>query len=355
MLLSINIATICICFLGQCTTFCCCSSTNVLRGMSTREGYYHEGYFHENQVSSTDNDSYCSSWCSPLKCTNKVPLLRLGHCMTFEEDKGMFTVRCPYFQLKEHNVTKLGYIQLPSNISELNDYMCKPMNRKGFLCKDCIDGFGPSVTSVGYMCSNCTAVQYGVPLYLLVELLPVTVFYVVLFVLQIRLTSAPMTCFIMYSQLIVLELVVDRKIPVDLILPTNPLLRVTLVFYGIWNLDFFRYALPPFCVSSRLQLIHIALLGYISILYPVCLIILSWICIELHDRNCQFLVWLWSPFHKCLVQLRRTCRGIQKRDIIDVFAAFFLLSYSKLVYQSFALLKCTAVCSSQHKGTEKRV
>ena len=67
------------------------SSTNHgLREMSTQEGYYHEGYFHENQVSSTDNDSYCSSWCSPLKCTNKVPPLRLGHCVTFEEDEGIY-------------------------------------------------------------------------------------------------------------------------------------------------------------------------------------------------------------------------------------------------------------------------
>ena len=119
--------------------------------------------------------------------------------------------------------------------------MCKPMNRKGFLCKDCIEGFGPSVTSVGYVCSNCSAGWYGVPLYLLVELLPVTLFYMVIFVLQIRLTSAPMTCFIMYSQLIMLELVVEKRSPVDLLPPTNPLYKVTLVLYGIWNLDFFRY------------------------------------------------------------------------------------------------------------------
>ena len=105
-------------------------------------------------------------------------------------------------------------------------------------------------------------------------------------------------------------------------------------------------------MGSKLQLIHIALLGYVSILYPVCLIILSWICIELHDHNCQLLVRLWRPFQKCLVQLRRTWNV--KRDIIDVFATFLILSCSKLVYQSFAFMKCTKLCSSEH-GAEKLV
>lgn len=296
------------------------------------------------------NFSYCPTWCNPLKCADGGdPLLRLGHCSTFEEDGGVHTVRCPYFQLGGHNMTKrLGYIRLPSNTSELNDYMCKPMNRKGFLCKDCIDGFGPSVTSVGYKCSNCTNVWYGVPLYILMELLPITFFCAVIFILPVRLTSAPMTCFIMYSQLVILELVVDRKLPVDLLSPTNPLFKAALFLYGVWNLDFFRYILPPFCVNSNLQLIHIALLDYISIVTPFFLIILSCVCIELHGRNCQPLVCLWKPFHKCLTAVRRLWNG--EADIIDVFATFLLLSHSKLVYQSYTFLDCTPICSNTERG-----
>lgn len=325
-----------------------------LSGEKLRQGDPH--IYAEHKTFSRDDEklSFRPSWCSPLKYADGYPLLRLGHCSTYVEDKGVYTVRCPYFQLSGHNLTNLlDYIQLPSNISELNDYMCKPMNRKGFLCKDCIDGFGPSITSVGYVCSNCTNIWYGVPLYVLMELLPITFFCAVIFILPVRLTSAPMTCFIMYSQLIILELVVDRKLPVDLLSPTNPLFKATLFLYGIWNLDFFRYILPPFCVSSNLQLIHIALLDYISIITPFFLIFLSWICIELHGRNCQPLVCLWKPFHKCLITIRRVWNG--KADIIDVFATFLLLSYSKVVYQSYTFLDCTSVCSNAEKGHSKRV
>ena len=108
------------------------------------------------------------------------------------------------------------YVQLPDNISELNDYMCGPMNRKGRVCSECIDGFAPSVTSIGYECSNCTDTWYGVPLYLFLEFVPITMFYLAVLVFQISVTSAPMTCCVMYSQLIV-------SIFVHLFTPSNPI------------------------------------------------------------------------------------------------------------------------------------
>ena len=40
---------------------------------------------------------------------------------------------------------------------------------------------------------------------------------------------------------------------------------------------------------------------------------------------------LWRPFNGCFVRLRRGWNT--KSDLIDVFASFFLLSYSKIVYQ----------------------
>ena len=40
---------------------------------------------------------------------------------------------------------------------------------------------------------------------------------------------------------------------------------------------------------------------------------------------------LWRPFHGCFVRLRRNWNT--KSDLIDVFASFFLLSCSKILYQ----------------------
>ena len=110
-------------------------------------------------------------------------------------------------------------------------------------------------------------------------------------------------------------------------------MQIMLTLYGILYLGFFQYdRLPPYCVSTKLKPINTAFPGYISAFYPILLIFLTWLCVELHDRNSRLLVWLWRPFHRCFVRLRR---GLDtKSDIIDVFTTFFILSYSKILYQT---------------------
>ena len=89
-------------------------------------------------------------------------------------------------------------IHLPMNLSQLNDYICGPMNRKGLVCSECADGFGPSVTSFEYKCANCSDMKYAVSLFLFLEFVPLTIFYAICLAFQISVTSAPMPCFIMY-------------------------------------------------------------------------------------------------------------------------------------------------------------
>ena len=49
--------------------------------------------------------------------------------------------------------------------------------------------------------------------------------------------------------------------------------KILLTIYGMFNLDFFHYVLPPFCISSHLRPIHVFSLGYISAFYPFILIL----------------------------------------------------------------------------------
>ena len=280
-----------------------------------------------------------------IKCTDQGVLLSFGYCAT-EINGDIYAGQCHYFQLEGHNVTEPGYIRLPDNISELNAYMCGLMNRKGFLCKDCIDGFGPSVTSLGYKCSNCTDTWYGIPLYLAVEFIPITLFYLVILIFKIHLTSAPMIFFILYHQLIMYEIVFQKTDILGRLVSlgnTSPLLKCVLLFYGIWTLDFIRFIVPAFCVNSKLQLIHVEFFGYISNVYFLFLIFLTWVCIELHGRNFKPFVVLWRPFHRCFVKLQR---GWDKTSsMVDVFASFFLLSYGTLMYRTAEFFECQALVS----------
>ena len=323
--------------LGIVTQFSCLLSILIQVNANSANGL--EDNCSVGAIRKNNHEDSCKAWYSFMRCTDEGALLSIGHCMTYHEGEGTFAMTCPYFQLTGHAVstTERGYIWLPSNISKLNEYMCGSMNRKGWLCKDCIDGFGPSITSIGYKCVNCTGVWYGVPLYLLQEFVPITVFFLVILIFHINLASAPMTCFIMFSHLLTIEVLFDPQPPMSDILK-RPVSKVILAFFGIWNLDFTQYILPAFCVSSKVQLTHIILFNYISSIYPIVLILLTWLCIELHDRNFRLLVWLWRPFHRCLVKLRRNWNT--RRDMIDVLASFFLLSFSKMAYQSILFLEC---------------
>ena len=179
----------------------------------------------ENQLShlSCQNQTECPLWfyhdstmcdcqCVPyhqVTCKGNNAFIDLHHIITYNKNKRLVSViNAESYRLAHggYNMTDHGYILLPRNISTLNGYMCGPLNRKGFLCGECSDGFGPSMilTASTIKCYNCSEPWHGMTLYLFLEFVPITAFYFFVLTFHISVTSAPMTCFIMYSQLIII-------------------------------------------------------------------------------------------------------------------------------------------------------
>ena len=265
-----------------------------------------------------------------IKCVGQRVFISYDYYMTYSNG-GLFFSYSLYFDRLGYNkpVGKPGFIELPANISDLNDYMCGPANRKGLLCSECIDGFGPSATSPKFHCSNCTNVytRYSVVLYLLLELLPVSIFYFIVLIFQINLTSAPMVSFILYSQLV--------SIFINYVIGDPDQMKYSLyvlsTFYGIWNLDFFSYVISPFCISPKLTVVHIFYLKSISTVFPFFLIGITWISIEMHSHNYKIVVWPWRELNKLLLKHIKI-NWNSNRTVVDAFATFFLLSYAKLIF-----------------------
>ena len=296
---------------------------------------------------STLKDCQCFQEDNPLNnvmCTEDGALLAFGWCMTYDEESGgTFLGLCPSFMVSSRNVSRRLFITLPSNVSELNDYMCRPLNRKGLICSECIDGFAPSVTSIGYQCANCTGAWYGVPLYLLLQFVPVTVFYLFVLYFQINMTCAPLTGFILFFQLVALTY--EQHDPLRLIITheysfTQQYFGILASLCGICNLDFFYYIIPPFCVSPHLKSIHILFFNYFTSFYSFCLISITWTCIALHSRNYQPFVWLWTKLQRCFYLSKQRD---SRRTMIDVFATFLLLSYTKLLLTSIVIFQLSRI------------
>ena len=282
---------------------------------------------------------------SRVRCNENGAQLSFATCMTYEEDEGTFIAVCLPFRVHDRNVSDRSFIELPGNVTELNDYMCATMKRRGIVCSECLEGFSPAITSFGFQCSNCTNAWYGVPLFLLLEFVPSTIFFLIVVTFGISVTSAPMTSFILYAQLAahlftvftVLTAVIENEYGSGMIY----FVKVITSLYGIWNLDFFRYLVPPFCISPQLKQFHIFVLYYISAFYPLCLIGVTWTCIELHSRNFKPITLIWNYVRQCYRARRKAVDS--KGTVIDVFATFFLLSYTKLLYTSLYLLGFTTV------------
>ena len=84
---------------------------------------------------SPDNSSsvewYCCNFDKDMDCASDFPLLLFGNCMTYNSTTETLEYGpCPYIA-HYNNVTTVNgvfYIQLPMNLSLLNEFMCGPLN-----------------------------------------------------------------------------------------------------------------------------------------------------------------------------------------------------------------------------------
>ena len=69
--------------------------------------------------------------------------------------------------------------EMPGNTSQLEELMCSPHKRRGFMRGECIDGYGPAIFSPTMNCINCSRgiSRYCVILYLLLQLSPTRVIF----------------------------------------------------------------------------------------------------------------------------------------------------------------------------------
>jgi len=294
----------------------------------------------------------CKSSFPAVKCGPDSPLLRFGNCMTYNSKTETTEFgSCPY--IAHYNTTPVDhvfYIQLPSNVSLLNEFMCGPLNREGPLCGKCKDGYGIALYSYTLECSKCWGHGYGWLLYFFLELFPTTVMYILVVIFHIRATSSPLSALVFMSQIVVYTIRLNT--PLHMYIENKVTgfpyvaLQVLLVFCGIWSLDFFHSVIPPFCVSSNIRTVYALALEYLVAFYPILLILLTYACIKLHDNNFRVVVWLWRPFHRYFVHFRR--RWDSKASIINAFTTFLLLSFSKILFVSFTLLYTFCVHRNAH-------
>ena len=138
-----------------------------------------------------------------VKCDEDLnqSMLISGTCMTYSESIDVTVVGgCPYNSHKSDSQEL--YVILPQNVSHLNEFMCGGLDRSGPLCSHCKDGLGIPVFSYTLHCIPCLGSFGGWLLYIFLALFPTTIFFLIVIIFQVRVTSAPMNVFIYVCQVL---------------------------------------------------------------------------------------------------------------------------------------------------------
>ena len=268
-----------------------------------------------------------------VKCNNSTKQVSVldCYCMTYNKATGPVVGSCLYKCILNDDL----YHLVPSDITQLNSNMCGYLNRGGQLCGKCKENYSIPVYSYEMKCVQCSTSPFNWIKYILAAFLPLTVFFVLVLSCRLSATSPKMFAFVFLSQ----TAAVGANVRI-LLAEVEPypiaakLTRIMATIYGIWNLDFFRTAIPHICVNvNTLQALA---LDYAIAFYPLILLVVAYTLIQIHTCNLRVISVVCRPLHRCTEHFRS--QWDVRSSIVDSFATFLLLSYVKLLSVSFDLL-----------------
>ena len=274
-----------------------------------------------------------------------------GYCMSYSKIKGRYQTvygRCVFSHA--HTNSNKKYIDLPEDEKQLDSQFCGALKRTGLLCGECRKGYSIDVFSTTYNChKNFSSSAASWIIFIAINGLPPLGLFLAILTLHIKLTSGVWNGFIFFSHVVTLSqeaLVVVAIINMQLKSFDRFVLDFLVGFYSFWSLDNYRIFKTlsdgyPVCLGERLRVIDVLVLHYTSALYPFLLIVVAYVVIELHARNCRVLVWLWKPLCFACTRFRQSWK--LQTSVVDAFASFIILSYVKLVRISLLLVTYTTV------------
>ena len=267
------------------------------------------------------------------------------HCVTYDRQSGSTYLGLCFYNCENNKFQeRMDYVykKLPQKPEDLlNRSVCTHFHRTGLLCGDCEERHNPLVLSYNLSCVTCLDGHKNRWKFILAGFVPLTFFYFFVVFFNINVTTSRLHGVVFFSQGLSTPALV-RIIMTALSHGSPHLLiatKIFLVFYSFWNLDLLRSVIPDICLNvTTLQALA---LDYLIALYPFVLILLSYILIELHDRQFAVVVTIWKPFRKVLSMFRKSWDI--RTSIIDSFATFFLLSYVKVLSVTADLLIPTTI------------
>ena len=290
------------------------------------------------------NGSKRTAFLNPLHCItldyqDDIPVLQAGSCP--------FTGRNSDFE------------QLSGDIQNLTSIVCGNYSRSGRLCGRCDNDSALALNTYDLRCiSKDMCHTYNWVIFYIMEFTGIVLFFLVIVFFNIRATAECASSFILIAQIISLPINVvtiqrDWAVVLDNPNIARGLADVVEAVYGIWSLNIPSGIFYPICVHMTLTPIEAFALKYVEGIFPVMLILIVYILIKLYEKNVKFVLFVWRFIRKFWLRFRR--RINPKTTIIDLFATFLLLSYTKFTYISLIILSPTNVYTYNNVSNENGI
>ena len=171
--------------------------------------------------------------------------------------------------------------------------------------------------------------------YLLAAFLPLTIFYLIVLLFKINVASSNLYPFLIYAQAVSMPM--NGRVILIYLKNQNEVKMATRwigMLYGIFNMDFFRSFNLGICLGiDTMQALSLELAVGV---YPLPLLLVTYMLIHLYDCNFTPIVTIWKPFQVVILYTRGKIET--RTSLIDAFCTFFLLSNTKLLSSCMDLL-----------------
>ena len=300
-------------------------------------------------VAGTTNQSTCPVWfsCSEnyeckcierchdiIECDNNLQKATILACYCINYDDSMKDVAVGFCIPK--CIFGQDYEKIPESVWTLNHDECFQWKRGGVLCGKCMKDYYEHAYSYNYTCfssQECTGRYGDWWKYILAAYGPLTLFFIIIFVFRVNLTTSFLQPYVIFCQIVADDYLVAVVLSSTNDSSIRSFIKFTSLFYGIWNLDFFR---GFYNICLKLDSLTIIALDYLIAMYPMLLCLITYGLIYLHDRNTKAITYLWRPFKKLIRKFYP--QWDSHTSVVDAYAAIFILTYSKVLNVSFKLL-----------------
>lgn len=257
--------------------------------------------------------------------------------------KEFVTAPCYWFCSFNHSYSVM--VKLPQHKfgdnSFLYNFICSS-KRTGILCGKCKDGHTAYYHDLHFYCGPVKHCQLGWLFFLLTEILPMTVIFMLITIIGFNITSGRVQGFILFSHILVsLSITSHGTINVSTSIHTMVQYFLRLFYYPL-ELKFFYSYHTSYCLLKKANSLEMVTFRYVNTFYALALIfvVVAFLkCFTGHCRGCS----KWVRFTTA------------KASVLHGLAALLVLSFTTCVETSLLLLQPSPIYGENFTTLSHRV